>query len=626
MSSQAWISITVTALIFAAVLWRRGAPTDLLFLGGLVAVTVTGVISPADALHGFANPALATVAALFVVAAGLRSTGVLDWLGNLLLGTARTTSVALRRLAVSVIGISAFVNNTPVVAMFVPVVLDWCRRRGISPSKLMIPLSYLTILGGTCTLIGTSTNLVANGLVREERLAAESHTAKGRPKYSPAFLHELRDMDFFEIGKVGLPTAVVGALFLLTLGRRLLPERSDLVERLDEQRREYLVELEVQPHCRLIGKTVEQAGLRHLRGLFLIEIDRNDHFITPVAPTDVIQAGDRLVFTGVVGTIVDLVKIPGLVPTADRLQEPAAQRRERHLSEAVISHSSPLVGTTVRAANFRQRYNAAVVAVHRDGARLTSKIGDIVLQPGDTLLLQTRTEFADQFRNSRHFFLVAPVQGSQPRRHERAWLTIGLLAVFVLWVNATNWLPPDGAFAGLKSTAIAAVTIACLMVVGRCLPVAEARSAIDLQVVLTIAAALGLGRALTESGAAQAIAQTLVQTVGGNHPYLLLVVLYLLSMIFTELVSNTAAAAMLIPLAVAAAALNGCSPRPFVFAVTLAASMSFLTPIGYQTNLMVMGPGGYEPRDFFRIGVPLSVIVAATSLTLIPLVWPIALR
>ena len=609
--SPAWISVLVALLVFAGLQSRRGVPADLLFLGGLVAVTVLGVITPAEALRGFANPAVVTIGALFVVAAGLRSTGVLDWVGNRLLGTAQTASGAMLRLAFTVVGSSAFINNTPVVAMFVPVVLDWCRKRGVSPSRLLIPLSYLAIMGGTCTLIGTSTNIVVNGMLEE----------KGLPT-----------MWLFEIGMVGIPCAVVGALYLLLLGHRLLPDRTDMIESLGEQRREYLVEMLVEPGCRLVGQTVQQAGLRRLRGLFLIEIDRVDEVITPVAPEDVIYAGDRLVFTGVVTTIVDLVKIPGLVPAAEiRYRLHPRGQSARHLCEAVISSSSPLIGTTVREANFRRLYNAAVVAVHRNGARLPSKIGDIKLEPGDTLLLQTRTAFASRFRHSRDFYLVASVEGSRPRRHDRAWIAIGLLGALVLWLTAATWFrqPPtlpwlEELWPGLAEPAVAAIAIAGLMVVSRCLPVSEARSAIDLQVLVTIGAALGLGAALDKSGAAQGLAQTLVDGVG-RHPWILLAVMYFLAAVFTELITNVAVAAMLFPLGVATASAGGYNPRPFVMAIAIAASLSFLTPIGYQTNLMVMGPGGYRPRDYLRAGWPLSLIVAATALALIPLVWPFSL-
>lgn len=631
MSVPAWISVLVTLAVFAAMLLRRGASTDLLFLGGLVLVTVLGVISPAEALAGFANEAVITIGALFVVAAGLRSTGVLDQVGNWLLGTARTADSASGRLTLIVGAISAFVNNTAVVAAFVPVVLDWCRRRGVSPSRLLIPVSYMAIMGGTCTLIGTSTNLIVNGLLHEEYRKETDQIERGQswhPADPQAFRAQLRGMTLWDIGRVGFPCAVVGGLYLVLFGRRMLADRSTLVEQLDEQRREYLVEMLVQSDCRLIGKTVEEAGLRHLRGLFLVEIDREGDAITPVTPHDTIHAGDRLIFTGIVSTIIDLEKIPGLVPAADMTFDFLPHRQMRHLSEAVLSPSSPLIGRTVRQGNFRERYNAAVVAVHRNGARLPSKVGDILLRPGDTLLLQTRTGFTDRFRDSRDFYLVADVEGSEARQHHRAWLAAALLGALVIWLIGTSLVGRgggDGLLAGLGSTAVAGMAIAGLMVVGRCVPLAEARSVIDLQVLVTIAAALGLGVALRESGAATSIAQGLVNTVGGSNPYLLLAALYLVTVVFTETITNNAVAVMLFPIAVGTAAVGGYSPRPFVMAVALAASLSFLTPIGYQTNLMVMGPGGYQPRDYLRAGWPLALLMAATALALIPLVWPFAL-
>lgn len=621
LSVSGWLSLAVTLAVFVSLLWRRDLPPDFLFLGGLVALVLLGVISPSDALGGFANPAVVTIAALFVVAAGLNATGVLDWIGNRLLGGARTATAAMVRLAGVVVSLSAFVNNTPVVAMFVPVVLHWCRQRGVSPSRLLIPLSYLTILGGVCTLIGTSTNVVTNGLLKEEQRIAQTEE-----RYTLAFRRQLHEMSLFELGRVGLPCAVFGTLYLLLFGRRFLPDRTGLVDQFGAERREYLVEMLVQPGCRLIGKTVEDAGLRHLRGLFLIEIDRDDEVITPVAPEDVIHERDRLIFTGVVTTIVDLVRIPGLVPAADITYDVhPRRRRQRHLCEAVISRSSPLVGVTVREARFRQLYQAAVVAVHRNGTRVPSKIGDIVLEPGDTLLLQTRTEFAQRYRHSRDFCLVASVEGSQPRRQERAWLSLGLLGVLIVWLAAESWTPEAGPLAGLASPAVAAMTVAGLMVATRCLPVSEARSALDLQVLITIVAALGLGRALSESGAANSLAGLLIAGVGGDNPYLLLAAVYVLAMLFTEVMTNSAVVAMLFPLAVATAAASGYSPRPFVMAITLGASLSFLTPIGYQTNLMVMGPGGYRPADFFRVGWPLSLLTGAIALALIPRVWPFAM-
>jgi di/tricarboxylate transporter len=629
MSLHAWISLAVVAGLFVG-LQRRGWSSDLLFLGAVVVLVLTGVLTPTEALAGFANPAVIVIGALFVVAAGLRATGVLDWIGHRVLGSARTERAALSRLAAFEIGLSAFIANTPLVALLVPVVVDWCRQRGISPSRLLIPVSYLAVLGGVCSLIGTSTNLVVQGLLKGEQVSLQTTVgAPGKPqaaalRQDPRFQEQLRGMTLFEIGKVGLPCALVGASFMLLFARRLLPNRTELIEQLGEQRREYLVEMLVQPGCRLVGQTVEAAGLRHLQGLFLIEIDREGEVITPVTPSDAIHANDRLIFTGVVTTIVDLEKIPGLVPAADLTYEFSPRKRVgRHLTEVVLSPSSPLIGTTVRAANFRQLYNAAVVAVHRNGERMTNKIGDVRLQVGDTLLLQTRTEFVDSYRHSQDFSLVSRVEGSRARRTDRAWLAAALFGLLVLWLSFEGSdlaLPPSW-----TNPAIAAVAIAGLMVATRCVGVAEARAAIDLQVLLTIGAALALGKAMTASGAAQYLAEKLVHVAGPGNPYLLLVVVYVLSLVLTEMLSNSAVAVLMFPLVVAMAAAGGYSPRPFIMGIALAASLSFMTPIGYQTNLMVMGPGGYRPSDFFRIGMPVTVLVTITALALIPLMWPFAL-
>jgi di/tricarboxylate transporter len=601
--SAAWLSIAVAIFIFAG-LWFRRWPSDVLFLGGLVVVVAGGAIKPEQALSGFANSAVITIGALFVVAAGLRSTGALDMLGRYILGPARDAPTALRRMAPAIAGLSGFMNNTPLVAMMVPVVIDWCRRHRVSPSKLLIPLSYLTILGGACTLVGTSTNVVVNGLLVREYAATQNPNPSLRP------------MHLFEIGYVGLPCAIVGLAYLLLWGHRLLPDRTELIEKLGEQRREYLVEMMVMPGCRLIGKNVEKAGLRHLPGLFLIEIDRAGEIIAPVTPDDVICEGDRLIFTGVVTTIVDLERIPGLVPAADRTYEvKPSTRQRRHLTEAVLSPTSPLIGKTVRGAKFRRMYNAAIVAVHRNGKRLTNKIGDIRLEAGDTLLLQTKTDFADSHRHSPDFSLVASLEGTQAPRHDRAWVAIALLGLLVASFSATtilqrgDWLP------------IVSIAVAGLMVATRCLPVSEARASLDIHVLITIGAALGLGLALQESGAAKFIAKTLVAGAASN-PYLTMLAIYVLTMLMTEVITNNVVAAMMFPIAVALAATAGWDPRPFVMAITVAASSSFITPIGYQTNLMVMGPGGYEPRDYLRVGAPLALLMMVTALVLIPLIWP----
>lgn len=640
---QGWIALSVVVLIFLTLWLRRRAPVDLIFLVGLVVVTVTGVITPHEAVAGFSNTAVLMIGALLVVSTGLRRTGVLDWIGQYWLGKIHSERPALLALSAGLVSVSAFLLNTALVAMAMPVVLDWCRKRNVSPSRLLMPVSYLAILGGVCTLIGTSTTLVVNGELRREyrdRLTRLETTSPGNndptQKWNDEeFCEQLRPMGLFEIGLVGFPCAMAGTLVLILFGRRLFTNRTDVVEQLGEQRREYLVEMYVQPDCRLIGQTIMAAGLRNLPGLYLIEIDREGNVITPVTPSDLIQAGDRLIFTGVVSTILDLERIPGLVPAADTTYEfnPLA-RQKRNLTEVVLSRTCPLIGTTVREANFRRRYNAAVVAVHRNGKRLPHKIGDILLEPGDTLLLQTRNQFVQTYRNSRDFYLVSSVEGDEPRRHDRARLAGILASVLVIWLAVTtylgenyvsnNWAPAGivSIWQGIRSPEIAAIAVAVLMIVTRCLRMSDARAAIDYQILFVIVGALGIGKALINSGAAETIAESLVALVGRENPWLLLITLYLLTVIFTEMITNNAVAAMLFPLAIAVAWQSDCNPRPFIMAVALAASLSFITPIGYQTNLMVMGPGGYRPTDYLRAGIPIAIVVSITALVMIPRVWP----
>ena len=630
-AAHPWIAVAVTVTVFVILQVRRGVPTDLLFLTALLVVTLTGVISPQEALAGFANPAPIAIAGLLIVAAGLRSSGALDLLGSRLLGKARTEQQALWRLAPTLLVASAFTLNTALVAMTMPAVIDWCRRQNISPSRLLLPLSYLIILGGVCTVIGTSTTLVVNGLLREEQqkhrqvLAAPSETqplSEPDAKRSSAFLDRMRPIELFELGLVGLPCALAGTAVLLVIAPKLLPKRIDIIEQMGEQRREYLVELEVQPTCPLIGQTIEEAGLRHLPGLFLVEIDRAGEVLPPAAPRDVIRAQDQLVFTGIVSTIVDLEKIPGLVAVSETVSEAATTREQRNLIEVVLSHTSPLIHSTVREAQFRQRYNAAVVAVHRNGDRLTNKIGNILLEPGDTLLLQTGGDFVHTYRNSTDFYLISRGEGTEPRRHHKLPIAIGLFALGMAWIILGGWwqATAPGSF---TTPGVAALTIAALMVLTRCLRMAEARAALDLQVLLTIVAALGLGRALLTSGAAHRIAGSLVDLVGAEHPLLRLLAIYVLGLVFTEMVTNNAVAAILLPIALAVAWTGDLDPRPFIIAITLAASLSFITPIGYQTNLMVMGPGGYRPGDYLKCGLPLAVVVGITALVLIPWWWPL---
>jgi len=604
-SWQAALTIAVTVLIFVFLQIQKKASTDVLFLCGLLFLTACGILSPEQAFTGFSNVAILTIAGLLAITAGLRITGVLDWVGHKLLGTATTEKQAIFRLSAVTTVASTFLLNTAVVAMMMPVVVSWCRRRGISPSRLLMPVSYLAILGGICTLIGTSTTLVVNGEL--QHLAMEGiYLTKG-----------VQPLSMFELTAIGLPCAVIGVIYMLTIMPKLLPQRTGIIKQLGQQRREYLVEMHVDDDCPLINKSIEEAGLRHLEGLFLIEIDRDDHIITPVAPDNLLRGGDQLVFTGAIDTIVELERFPGLSPSTEFSPE---QHPQRHLTEVVLSRKSPLLATTVRAARFRQRYDAAVVAIHRAGERLTGKVGDTTLEAGDTLLLQTGTDFLQTHQHSSDFYMVSSVQGSEPRQNNKAKTASLLLIALLLWlIIASIFSPSKTSLLGLASPAVAALTIAVLMVLTRCLKMSDARASINLQMLITIGAALGLGKALKESGAATEIANS-VFTLAGNHPLTILIVLYILTVVLTETISNNAVAAMLLPLAIEIAATGDWNARPFIFTITIAASLSFVTPIGYQTNLMVMGPGGYRANDYFRCGLPLAILMGICAITIIPIV------
>lgn len=595
---QPVFALVMLAAVLGA-LMRNRSP-DAVLLGATVLFTVVGIISPGEAFAGFSNEGMLTVAALFVVAAALRETGALDTIGGIVLGRARTERGAMLRLAGSVTGMSAFLNNTPIVAMFIPILTRWCAKNSISPSRLLLPLSYLAILGGTCTLIGTSTNLVVSGLLKQTMESDPNHSANLSP------------IGLFEVSWVGIPYAIIGTLYLLFIGYRLIPDRKDFLAQMSQSRREYLVDLRIEPGCALRGKTVEQAGLRRLRGLFLIEILRNDEVISPVRPDRVLAEGDVLTFTGEVSTIVDLERIQGLVPIADGAYEThVLKRRGRMLCEAVVSATSPAVGKTIRDSNFRARYNTAVVAVHRGGERLHGRVGDIVVRAGDTLLLQSGPHFLSAHRNDPDFYLASGIEDSRPVRHDKAGLSIGLLAILIV-LMAT----------GLLTIVTAAFLVAGMMVFTRCISMGHARQSIDWRTLITIGASFGLGKALENSGIVAVVADFVVGNVGVWGPYALLAGIYLMTSIATEVVTNNAAAVILFPFAVAIANQYGVNPRPFVMAVMFAASASFMSPIGYQTNLMVYGPGGYRFTDFLRVGLPLELILWVSAVILIPIMWP----
>ncbi len=553
--------------------------------------------SPAQVAASFGNEALLAVAVLFVVAAGLTETGALSAFVGPLLGSARSSTVAAQaRLVVPVATASGIINNTPLVAICVPLLTDWCRRTGRTPSKFFIPLSYAAILGGLTTLIGTSTTLVVHSMM----LAARADDPS------------LPVMGMFTITPVGVPVAVAGIGFLLIASRWLLPERvsprADLADA-----RAYTAEMTVLPRSPIEGRTIEEAGLRHLPGMYLAGLERGGEAVPAVGPEQRLMADDRLVFVGVVDSIVDLQRIHGLAPATNQVFKLNGFRHDRCHVEAVVSNTCPLVGRTVREGRFRSRYDAAVIAVHRNGERIQKKIGDIVLSAGDTLLLETHPSFLKYHRNSRDFFLTSPVENSRLRRHERAWIALAIVVGMVTAVGLESFTG-----IGILNGALIA---AALMVATRCLSVEQARRSLDWPLLIAIGSSLAIGKGIETSGLAGSLGAWLAGSAG-LPPWLVLGQVYLATLLVTETVTNNAAAAMMFPVAVATAGVLGVSVMPFVIVVIIAASAGFATPLGYQTHLMIFGPGGYRFGDFVRIGLPLDLVVMAVTLAVTPFVFP----
>lgn len=585
---RAWMTIAVTLGVFLLnALTNLSA--EVVFLGGTAVLFVSGILTEQDALAGFSNPGMVTVAVLYIVVTGLSQTGGLNWISQRVLGLPKGQNAALLRLMAPVMGMSAFLNNTPVVAMFIPVVSDWSRKLKISPSKLMIPLSYAAIFGGTCTLIGTSTNLVVNGLLVSTT--------------------DLPGLKLFDLTVIGLPCAITGMVYLFTTHHWLLPSRQPVISETDDVR-QYTVEMMVPTYSPLVGKSIEKAGLRHLPGLYIIEIIRNQVIIPAVSPQEILQDGDRLVFIGMIDSIVDLHRLRGLQPATDQVFKLNTPRSQRCLIEAVVSNTCPIVGKTIRQGKFRTQYNAVVLAVARNGERLPGKIGNIRLKPGDTLLLEANSNFLSRQRISNDFYLVNGIPDSEPLRHEKAPLAIIILCIMVLLASL-------GILSMLKAAIVAS---AAMLLMGCCSSVRAFRN-IEWSVLLVIGAALSIGKALESTGAAGAIATSLTQ-FSGDNPWLALAIIYGVTNLLTEVITNNAAAALVFPIALALAQNLGVNFTPFAIAIMLGASASFSTPIGYQTNLMVYGPGGYKFSDFMRVGIPLNVIFWLITITLTPIFYP----
>ncbi|MBP6057097.1 MAG: SLC13 family permease [Nitrosomonas sp.] len=589
MEWQGWFALGLCVAVLATLIFTRIGP-HLVMLGALTILSATGILSSADALSGFSNSGLITVAGMFVVAAGMHASGAIDLMVNALLGRPKTPRAALSRMFWPVAFLSSFLNNTPVVATMIPAIYSWSRKIGISPSKLMIPLSYMAILGGTVTLIGTSTNLIVNG---------QYQALTGEPGFS-----------LFSITAVGIPVAITGFLLMWLFFPKLLPDRTQ--GEVFSNLREFTLEVCIAPNGPLVGKTIEQAGLRHLQRVYLIEIDRNGTAITVVSPEEVLQGGDRLVFAGDTDAISDLLRINGIIASTedDQMQTFTTPHTERRLIEAVVSPHCAALGYAIRDSRFRARYGAAVLAVARNGERIKGNLGSITLQAGDTLLLEARPAFVSRQRYNKDFLLINDLNTEAPR-HERAYLA---WAILVGVITAASF--------EVITMLNAALIGAGLMVMTGCCSASQAEKSLDLTVIITIAASFALGMALEKTGVAKYLAENIVDLSGGR-PWLLLILTYITISILTEVITNNAAALLMLPIVLEITQKADLNNVPFVFAIMMAASASFATPLGYQTNMMVYGPGGYHFTDFLRAGIPMNILAAVVTITVLLIGWPL---
>jgi di/tricarboxylate transporter len=574
MGWQAWLTLAVVAgMLF--VMARGLAHPAVAIVTAVIALLVAGVVDERAAFSGFANPAPITVAALYVLARAVEDTGALRPLVRAALGGGWGPRASLLRLCLPSAAASAFLNNTPIVAMLISPVSEWAESRNVPPSRYLMPLSFAVILGGVVTTIGTSTNLLVSGLLQQS----------GRPPFG-----------LFEITHVGLPLALVGVLVVSLLAPLVLPERQSPRRGLAAAQRDFVARMIVEPGGPLAGRSVESVGLRHLEGVFLVEIERQGEPIAPVAPTTLLHGGDHLLFVGQARVVADLHTLPGLT-SAESPHFESLDLPERHLVEAVVGAGSPLLGRTPKESGFRGRYQAAIVGLHREGQPVVAKLGEVRLRLGDTLLLLTDAAFRQRWRDRPDFLVITPLDGAA------APIATGQ----ALWAGAVGLGVVVAAGSGLLPILHASLIGAVLLVATRTVSTQAARDAIEIEVLIVIAASFGLGAAIERSGLAAALGGAIVEGFGALGWRWVLLGVVLATVLLDEFITNNASAALMFPIAMAAAQQVGAEPRTFAVAVAVAASLSFLTPIGYQTNTMVYGPAGYRFGDYWRLGAPLTI-------------------
>ena len=586
--------IVSAILLLALVLFvTELVPIDLTALLVVGLLILTQVLTPAEGFSGFSHPAPVTVAAMLVLSTGLIRTGAVAKLGQKVSALGGSSEVSQLAVIFPVVALlSAFISNTAAVAMFLPLVLNIAREKKLSPSKLLLPLSYAAILGGACTYIGTSTNIIVGTI-----FAAGTHPP----------------LQMFEFSGLGLVLLTLGAVYMLAIGQRNLPYRPTEASLTEGYRlREYLTELVIRSDSPLLDKTLRETDFSQMLDIEVLEIQRGRQKLRLFLQEIRLKGGDILIVKGNLENILKIRDTEGVDILAEaKLSDRDLKSEDITLAEAVISPDSSLIGRTLKEANFRQRYQATALAIRRHGSQIRDKLGRVRLRMGDMLLVQVRKEVLGNLRQDSDFLLILEESQSSDFRLSKLPIAV-LIFLGVIAAAASQRLPIE----------LAALFGALLMVFTRCITLREAYRAVDWRIVILIGGTLSLGTAMEKTGTATAIAESLVGWSGTLGPVALIAVLYLVTMGMTEIMSNNATAALLTPIAISIAHHGGWDPRPFAFCVAFAASCSFLTPIGYQTNTMVYGPGGYRFTDYFKVGAWLSLISWLTATLLIPRIWP----
>jgi len=600
MTISGYIAIGVVLLIIIALVKEVMRPGLVLF-SALVIFMVTDIISAEDALSGFSNKGMITVALLFLVSEGVRETGALNKLGRIIMPKKRKPIPRLlMQIMLPVTAVSAFLNNTPVVIIFGPLLKKWADKMSLPSQKFLIPLSYATIFGGTCTLIGTSTNLLVHGMMLD----------RGMPGIS-----------MFELAKVGLFIVFFGFIYINLFSNRLLPGEKIPRYSFPNDVREYYFDLSLPPDSNLIGKEIEKRRLPGLREFTVRTVIRDGKHIRISNTPFTIEADDQLIIAGGSEDVGYLTQSPNVNLIALENADPGFMKKSLKQVEVVIAPRFPGIQQTLGEFDFFGHYNAVVMAVHRNGERITTNLNNLELKAGDNLMLLTTEDFTRYWGQSRVFYMSSEIgEMDDPKDRTRRWIGIGLTLLMVVGATIGQQIPPPGKNQ-FDMFFFGAITVV-LMAMMKIFTPKKYTKPINWDVLITIACAFGISRALQFSGAADFIARNTINIFRDLGPLWVLGAIFLITSVFTEIITNNAAAAISFPIAYAAATQLGVDPKPFFIAICIAASASFSTPIGYQTNLIVQSIGNYKFSDYWKIGLPLNILALIISMLVIPKFWP----